>query len=118
MSEHTELPWKTVKPFSISCMGDGSAKVIAIQDRLGRNVATTRPTMLPVEQHDNAELIILACNSRKDLLDACKNSLTEMEKWRDEGCCCEPEGHTCGISRLNHSIEQSEAAIEKAKVKQ
>ncbi len=110
MSEHTKLPWV------IAESPPDNPSVVRLESRYAHGIDNDGWVIAELhgpQAKANAELILRALGNRKDLLTACKNSLSEMEKWRDEGCCCEPEGHTCGLSRLNHSIEQSEAAIKK-----
>ncbi len=83
MSEHTPTPWKTVSPYTV-LIGNGQARVIAIQDIGSRTLVTTSPSVLPGEQHDNAEYIVLACNSHQDMvkmLDDVAKRITDSDEW-------------------------------------
>jgi hypothetical protein len=43
---------------------------------------------------------------------ALRVALTEMERWRDmRECDCPPEGHICGLPRLERSIAKAKAAL-------
>lgn len=64
---------------------------------------------------DEVERLQKQANSQPALLAACEAGLSEMLLWKDEGCCCPPEGHKCGIQRLNANIKKAEAAIEATK---
>ncbi len=66
MSEHTELPWKHC---SVTGGWDG------IESNDGQLVAK-----LALNNPANAEYIVLACNSHKDLLDACKAQYEAIDR--------------------------------------
>ncbi len=63
----------------------------------------------------NAKEFLRRWNSQPALLAACKIGLTEMMLWRGlDECDCPPEGHICGIPRLEQSIKITKQAIEAA----
>ena len=48
----------------------------------------------------------------KRLREAVETGLKEMILWKSvEECDCPPEGHICGIARLNNSIFQAQQAL-------
>jgi hypothetical protein len=64
--KHSKLPFKVVNNYTAN-LSLGDAKVNAIQDDLGRVVAITLPTMRSIEQHDNADFLVKACNEHDTL---------------------------------------------------
>ena len=75
MTEHTELPWKIeIRQNNIAILsGD---KVVALMCVKPDNDHLYKPIVVEA----NAEYIVQACNSRKDLLAACEISETCFRK--------------------------------------
>lgn len=68
MSNHTLGPWK----FEYGCVYNTGGVRIALMDR-------QEPATLPTERDANARLIVRACNSHKELLDACLSIISAYE---------------------------------------
>ncbi len=127
MNKHTELPWKITDEHPNGEIYIGTEQdihLIIVTPFPGRDVLAI------------AELIVLACNSRKDLLAACKNAVKQMQdepvqgqgEW-DRGLFCGLEdrditdrydacrhGYDKALDKVQEwIIDEIEAAIEKAR---
>ncbi|KKM04383.1 hypothetical protein LCGC14_1764840 [marine sediment metagenome] len=106
MSEHAELPWKIV---------DGNRAGDVYVGNKDMHIAIVTP-QLPggSTAQANAEYIVLACNSRKDLLAACKELFLRvtMHYANHQDVC--RLGENCPDKK---ALRLGEAAIENAKPK-